>query len=116
MNETIKECLCNGRPDWHHRQFLRCGYLRIIGMGYLFNISLIVCSNLLRCAGDTKTPMKFNILTNIINVVGNYLLIYPSKEIQLFGKNFLLQRAGLGVSGAAAATSKRPCPALRTLV
>lgn len=33
------------------------------------------------------------------------LLIYPSKEIQLFGKNFLLQRAGLGVSGAAAATS-----------
>lgn len=96
-------------PAWMHAEKevvpLARSYLRIIGMGYLFNISLIVCSNLLRCAGDTKTPMKFNILTNIINVVGNYLLIYPSKEIQLFGKNFLLQRAGLGVSGAAAATS-----------
>lgn len=84
-------------PAWMHAEKevvpLARSYLRIIGMGYLFNISLIVCSNLLRCAGDTKTPMKFNILTNIINVVGNYLLIYPSKEIQLFGKNFLLQRA-----------------------
>ncbi len=79
-------------PAWMHAEKevvpLARSYLRIIGMGYLFNISLIVCSNLLRCAGDTKTPMKFNILTNIINVVGNYLLIYPSKEIQLFGKNF----------------------------
>lgn len=80
-------------------------YLRIIGMAYLFNISLIVCSSVLRCAGDTKTPMKFNILTNIINVVGNYLLIYPSKEVQFFGKSFLLHRAGWGVSGAAVATS-----------
>lgn len=80
-------------------------YLQIIGMAYLFNVSLIVCSSILRCAGDTKTPMKYNILTNVINVVGNYLLIYPSRKIMLFGKSFTLHRADWGVSGAAAATS-----------
>ena len=42
-------------PAWMHAEKevvpLARSYLRIIGMGYLFNISLIVCSNLLRCAG-----------------------------------------------------------------
>lgn len=80
-------------------------YLQIIGMGYLFNVSLIVCSSVLRCAGDTKTPMKFNIMTNLINVVGNYFLIYPTREVTVLGYSFTLHRAGWGVSGAAAATS-----------
>lgn len=84
---------------------LATSYLRIVGAAYIFNVSLIVCSNILRCAGDTRTPMKFNIMTNILNVFGNYLLIYPSKETSLFGWNFTLRRAGLGVSGAALATS-----------
>lgn len=84
---------------------LAVSYLKIIGAAYMFNVSLVICSNILRCAGNTKTPMKFNIMTNIINVAGNYLLIYPSKEICLFGKHFILLRANLGVSGAALATS-----------
>lgn len=80
-------------------------YFQILGTTYLFNISLVICSNILRCAGDMKTPMKYNILTNIINVVGNFFLIYPTAEINLFGHAFVLHRAGLGVAGAAIATA-----------
>lgn len=79
-------------------------YFRIIGAGYLFNTALLVSSGILRCMGDTKTPLKYNLMTNIINVVGNFLLIYPTREITLFGSRFIMPGAGLGVAGAAAAT------------
>lgn len=96
-------------PVWMHADPvvipMARSYLQIIGMAYLFNVSLIVCSSILRCAGDTKTPMKFNIMTNLINVVGNYFLIYPTTQMTLFGHSFTLHRAGWGVSGAAAATA-----------
>ena len=84
---------------------LAAAYFRILGMTYLFNIALVLCSNILRCAGDMKTPMKYNILTNVINVIGNYFLIYPTAEVSLFGHAFVLPRAGLGVQGAAIATA-----------
>ena len=80
-------------------------YLRIVGMSCLFNLSMVVCSNILRCAGDSRTPLKFNTLTNLINVAGNFLLIYPTARFSLFGLEFTLPRAGWGIEGAAAATS-----------
>lgn len=84
---------------------LSTAYFQILGTTYLFNISLVLCSNILRCAGDMKTPMKYNILTNVINVIGNYFLIYPTREVNLFEHTFVLPRAGLGVKGAAIATA-----------
>lgn len=79
-------------------------YFRIIGAGYLFNTALLVTSGILRCMGDTKTPLKYNLMTNIINVIGNFLLIYPTREITLFGSSFTMPGAGWGVAGAATAT------------
>ena len=79
-------------------------YFRIIGGGYLFNTMLITCSSILRCMGDTKTPLKFNLMTNIINVIGNFLLIYPTRELTVLGTTFTMPGAGWGVAGAATAT------------
>ncbi len=79
-------------------------YFRIIGLGYVFNTAMMVSGAILRCMGDTKTPLKFNILTNIVNVCGNFLLIYPTRELTVFGLTFTMPGAGLGVAGAAAAT------------
>ena len=79
-------------------------YFRIIGGGYLFNTALVTCSSILRCMGDTKTPLKFNLMTNIINVCGNFLLIYPARELTVFGATFTMPGAGWGVAGAATAT------------
>ena len=79
-------------------------YFRIIGLGYVFNTAMMVSGAILRCMGDTKTPLKFNILTNLINVCGNFLLIYPTRPVSVFGLTFTMPGAGWGVAGAAAAT------------
>ncbi|MBQ6711174.1 MAG: MATE family efflux transporter [Clostridia bacterium] len=79
-------------------------YFRIIGLGYVFNTAMMVSGAILRCMGDTKTPLKFNILTNLINVCGNFLLIYPTRQLTVLGVTFTMPGAGWGVAGAAAAT------------
>ena len=79
-------------------------YFRIIGAGYIFNTTMMVSGATLRCMGDTKTPLKFNMMTNVVNVCGNFLLIYPTRELTVFGNTFTMPGAGLGVAGAAAAT------------
>ncbi len=84
---------------------LSVAYFRVIGAGYLFNTALIISSNILRCMGDTKTPLKFNIMTNVINVIGNFLLIFPTRELTVFDVTFTMPGAGLGVTGAAIATA-----------
>ena len=59
----------------------------------------------LRAAGDTKTPMKIGLLVNCINVVLNFLLIYPTRTVLLGGKTLTIPGAGMGVVGAAAASA-----------
>lgn len=55
--------------------------------------------------GDTKTPLLVNTVMNIVNVIFNFLLIYPTREISLFGYSFTVYGAGLQVNGAAIASS-----------
>jgi len=59
----------------------------------------------LRATGDTKTPMIISTIMNVINVVLNFLLIYATREVTLFGQTFTLYGAGLGVTGAAIASA-----------
>ena len=68
-------------------------YLRIIALG-VFPLSMtfsITAS--LRGVGQTRLPMTYNLIANMLNVVGNYLLIY--------GK---LGLPKMGVAGAALST------------
>ena len=68
-------------------------YFRLVLWGVIFqNLSLAIAA-VLRGTGDTKTPMKINVASNIINVIMNYFLI--------FGKLGMPQ---MGVTGAGVAT------------
>ena len=49
--------------------------------------------------------MLINVGINLMNVVGNFFLIYETREISVFGHSFTVWGAGMGVSGAALATS-----------
>lgn len=69
-------------------------YIRISTCTFAFSIISMIMNGVLRGAGDTKTPMRVNIIANLVNIVFNYLLI--------FGKFGLPQ---MGVDGAAAATA-----------
>ncbi|MGD1820111.1 MAG: MATE family efflux transporter [Pleomorphochaeta sp.] len=79
-------------------------YIKWITIAFLFQGVFIMVSGIFRSIGNTKLPFAINIINNLINVVLNYFLIFPSKEISIFNNTFILKRAGLGVEGAAIAT------------
>lgn len=69
-------------------------YFRVIALGFVFQAFNFSIFASLRGAGDTKTPMKINIIANLLNVIGNVVLIYG-----LFGA------PELGILGAGISTS-----------
>lgn len=80
-------------------------YNLIVGFGRFFNITAMTLNSAYRGYGDTKTPLIVNSLMNIVNVILNFLLIYPIRKISVLGLSFTMWGAGLGVEGAAIATS-----------
>lgn len=80
-------------------------YFFILYVPMLPRTASIIFGTALRAAGDTKTPMKVGILVNLINVVLNFLMIYPTRELTLFGLSFAVPGFGMGVIGAAAASA-----------
>lgn len=80
-------------------------YNLIVSTGRIFMLASMILNSAFRGYGDTKTPMILNIIMNMINVIGNYLLINPTREITVLGVTFTMPGAGWGVEGAAAATA-----------
>lgn len=80
-------------------------YFAIICAPMLFRTMIVIFGMVIRATGDTKTPMKINLLMNAVNVGLNYFLINPSHTISLFGKCIKVPGAGWGVLGAGAATA-----------
>ncbi|MBE5949757.1 MAG: MATE family efflux transporter [Lachnospiraceae bacterium] len=80
-------------------------YFFILYLPMLPRAASIIFGTVLRAAGDTKTPMKVGVLVNIVNVVLNFLFIYPTREMHIFSKSFTMIGAGLGVIGAAIASA-----------
>ena len=80
-------------------------YFFIIYVPTLFRAASMLAGTLLRAAGDTKSPMAAGILMNVLNILLNALLIFPTRTVTLFGADLRLWGAGMGVIGAAAATA-----------
>lgn len=80
---------------------LAAQYFFILYTPMLARTAIIIFGTLLRSAGDTKTPMRAGVLVNVVNVMLNFLLIYPTREVwglRVYG-------AGWGVIGAAVASA-----------
>ena len=80
-------------------------YFFILYSPMLARAAVTVFGTVLRAVGDTKTPMLVGLWMNIINVILNFLLIYPTRTVTLFGATFTLYGAGWGVVGAAVASA-----------
>lgn len=80
-------------------------YFMIVFSPMLFRAASVIFGTVLRAVGDTKTPMRVGVAVNIINVVMNFLLIYPTRNVHIFGKVFCIRGADLGVVGAACASA-----------
>ncbi len=86
-------------------QKLAATYFFILYIPMLPRTASIIFGTVLRAAGDTKTPMKIGVLVNVINVVLNFLLIYPTRRITVLGVEFTMIGADMGVIGAATASA-----------
>lgn len=84
-------------------------YFFILYLPMLARSAIIIFSAILRAAKDSKTPMKVGLIVNIINIILNFLLIYPTRTINMFGLELPMIGANLGVIGAATASAVAFC-------
>ncbi len=80
--------------------YFKISYYGMLGMS--FNILL---GSALKGAGNMKTPMYVNVGMNLLNICFNVLFIYESRLIEIGKIHFYLWGAGMGINGAALATS-----------
>ena len=80
-------------------------YFFILYLPMLPRTASVIFGTVLRAAGDTRTPMRVGLVVNALNVILNFLLIYPRRTLSLFGLALPMWGAGWGVVGAAAASA-----------
>ncbi len=80
-------------------------YFFIVYVPMLPRTASIIFGTVLRASGDTKTPMKIGVIMNVTNVVLNFMLIYETRVLKVFGAEFTMPGVGLGVVGAAIASA-----------
>ncbi len=73
---------------------LSAGFARIVMLSIPQSATMFVIASGLRGAGDTRTPLVIGVTVNVINVIGNYVLIFGN-----FGF------PAMGVRGSATATT-----------
>lgn len=63
-----------------------------------------LAGSMLRCSGNMRIPSTLNVLMCILDVIFNFFLIFPSREIVISSSSLFIPGAGLGVIGAALGT------------
>lgn len=73
-------------------------YLKVLFLFYPIRFVGFVFFSALRGAGDTKTPMKLNILMNILNGVFDYLLVFGKLGFPRLGPVGAAWASGIGIT------------------
>ena len=63
-----------------------------------------LAGGMLRCSGNMRVPSILNVLMCILDVIFNFFLIFPTREMEVLGHIVQMPGAGLGVEGAALGT------------
>lgn len=79
-------------------------YLKVYTYCLIFEGGSAIFSAILRCMGNTKTPLILNTASNVINVILNFFFIYETRTVTFFGNTIVIPGAGMGVTGAALGT------------
>ena len=106
---AVTSAISGNLPMWMgaEKEVLSLGvdYFRPVALS-LFTVTVATTvSGVMRAAGNTKLPLFANIGANILNVIGNFLLIYETRVFNIFGTEITVFGAGMGVAGAAVSTS-----------
>lgn len=76
-------------------------YLSVMSIGVMFMVVGQIAMHLLQALGDTGTPMRMALYGNVLNVIGNYLVLFGGAIPGVTGPLF----EPLGLRGVAIATS-----------
>lgn len=79
-------------------------YLTIAALSYPFTAFTNVYVAMLRAVGQVKLPVVTSCIAIVVNIVLNFLFIFPERNMEVFGASVHVWGLGLGVVGAAAAT------------
>ena len=70
-----------------------------------FNMMFYLSSGMLRCSGNMKVPSILSISMDLLDVIFNFLLIFPTHHFDIGSIHITIPGAGLGVLGAALGTA-----------
>lgn len=70
----------------------------------LFTMNYLA-GGMLRCSGNMKVAGGLNVMMCVLDVIFNYFLIFPTREVAFAGTSFVIPGCGLGVLGAALGTA-----------
>ncbi len=84
-------------------------YFSVFIMALPVLIMNYLAGGMLRCAGNMKVPSMLNIMMCLLDVVFNFMLIFPTRDLSFAGISFTMPGAGLGVLGAALGTVLAEC-------
>ena len=80
-------------------------YFFVYSLSVPFALIRQMSCGMMQSTGDMKTPSILSALICLIDVVLNFFMIFPSRAVSLAGLSIPIPGAGLGVTGAAIATS-----------
>ena len=80
-------------------------YFAIWSAALPFIMAMGMYTAMLRATGDALTPGLISVLVCVLDVVFNFFLINPTRQIVLFGQSITVWGAGLAVPGAALGTA-----------
>lgn len=80
-------------------------YFAIWSAALPFTMAMGMYTAMLRATGDALTPSLISLLVCVLDVVFNFFLINPTRQILLFGQSVTVWGAGLEVPGAALGTA-----------
>lgn len=79
-------------------------YFLIFIFGTPMSMTNMLASSMLRCAGNIKVPSWANVGMCVFNVIVNFFLIFPTRDIMVAGCEVTMPGMGWGVAGSAAGT------------
>lgn len=101
--------LCFKLPEWlgaephiRHNATIYFGTFMLFVPFFMLDI---VASSMLRSSGNMRVPSALNILMCVLDVIFNFFLIFPTRQITVLGHSMNMPGAGLGVMGAALGTA-----------
>ena len=79
-------------------------YFLIFMLGIPFLIIEFLAGGMLRCSGNMRTPSILNVVMCVLDVLFNFLFIFPSHHFSIMGFEVTIPGLGKGVEGAAMGT------------